>query len=105
MEKIRKYIQDKLDIAYSKQQAYLKQLDFREKQLEEKSKIKYENVNEKYQNIFPIETDIEYLKFHIDECQKDLDKYSEFYFEVNPITLPKKVKINGTSGKHPTRKK
>jgi hypothetical protein len=57
-----------------------------------------------------IDVDMSYCQYHIDLFQKDLDKYTEMYFEVvNPSikrsSLPKKVKINGSRGGRVTRKK
>jgi len=85
MEKTRSYIQEKLNIAYSKQKAYINKLNKHKEELDSKSKLNYENEDEKYRNIFPIETNIHHCQYEIDLCQKDLDKYTEMYFEVNSI--------------------
>ena len=114
MEKTRAYIQEKLDLAYSNKLAYTNLLNKYKQELESKSKLEYENYDDMYRTIFTIETNISLCQYEIDLYQKELDKYTEMYFEVNPIvdvfipdirqsSLRKKVKINNTRGGRVTR--
>ena len=74
MKKVREYIQEKLNIAYSKQKAYINKLNDNKEKLKNLKDDELKRI---------IDVDIDYCQYHIDLCQKDLDKYTEMYFEVN----------------------
>jgi len=76
MEKVREYIQEKLNLAYSKQKSYIDKLNCDKKKLEEITPN-----DDVLKEI--IDVDMAYCQYHIDLFQKDLDKYTEMYFEVN----------------------